>query len=84
MQPLGYVGAPGPIHEDEKAEDGDPFMDTEKRDLECMMEWNFAGSADNSMDGRRPSQLEEVRPSVPQQSNRNNNHLYQQSSDYIT
>ena len=84
MQPLGFVGAPGPIHEDEKAEDGDPFMDTEKRDLECMMEWNFAGSADNSMDGRRSSQLDEVRPSGPQQSNRNNNRLYQQTSDYIT
>ena len=82
MQPLGYVGPHGPIHEDEKAEDGDPFMDTEKKQLEFMMAWNFAGS-DHSMDDRRPSQLDDVRPGGQQQPNSNNNHLYNQNSDYI-
>lgn len=51
-----------------------------------MMDWNFAqGSADNSMDDRRPSQLEDVRPGGQQQPKSNNNHLYNQNnSDYIT
>lgn len=83
MQPLGYAGPRAPIHEDEKAEDGDPFMDTEKKQLEFMMGWNFAASADNSMDDRRPSQLDDVSPGGQPQSSSNNNRIYHQNSDYV-
>ena len=53
--------------------------------MEFMMDWNFAqGSADNSMDDRRPSQLEDVRPGGQQQPNSNNNRLYNQNNgDYV-
>jgi len=91
IQPLGFGGAHAPIREDEKEDESDPFMDTDqKKDMEFMMDWNFAqASADNSVDDRRPSQLEDAGPGGQQppssNNNRNTNRQHNQNSnDYMT